>query len=392
MRAGQRLAGQRRVRCPCRGRCRRARRRSTARPRCGHTSSACRVSGSSCRLGLARAGRRRRRRAPRRCCRCCTAAGGVGLRARGRVVVADGARDVGQVARAVARDDAAEPGRRLAGHARQHALADLEALVGEQALEVLVERGDAVVVEAGGAGAEDRHVLPRLPERLAVAHDLAGDVAPGVVGAAPLELVDRDDVGEVEHVDLLELAGGAVLRRHDVEADVAVLDDAGVALADAGRLDDDEVVAGGLAGQDRVRQAGRHLAAGAAGGQRPEEDARRVGRVEGVHPDAVAEQRAAAAPAGRVDGEDGDAELVLVVQAQPAQQLVGQRALARAAGAGDAEDRDGAARGDERGGQLLTGLELGDQPGERRGVALRDGLQATRAARRGRRRTRRPAR
>jgi hypothetical protein len=70
---------------------------------------------------------------------------------------------------------------------------------------VLVERGDPLVVEGRGGRAEHRHVLPGGTELLAVAHELAPHVAPGVLGAAPLELVDRDGVGEVEHVDLLEL-------------------------------------------------------------------------------------------------------------------------------------------------------------------------------------------
>ena len=43
------------------------------------------------------------------------------------------------------------------------------------------------------------------------------------------------------------------------------------------------------------------------------------------------------APAGGVDGEHRDAELVLLVEAEAADQLVGERRLARAAGAGDAE-------------------------------------------------------
>jgi hypothetical protein len=35
---------------------------------------------------------------------------------------------------------------------------------------------------------------------------LAGDIATGILSAAALELVDRHGVGEVEHVDLLQLA------------------------------------------------------------------------------------------------------------------------------------------------------------------------------------------
>ena len=105
----------------------------------------------------------------------------------------------------------------------------------------------------------------------------------------------------------------------------------------------------------------------AAGGQRAEQHLRRL---DGVHADAVAEQRAAAAPPGGVDGEHRDAELVLLVEPEPAHELVGERRLARAAGAGDARapGRDAAGR---RGAQLLeqrrveaAQLEGGDGPGQ----------------------------
>ena len=59
---------------------------------------------------------------------------------------------------------------------------------------------------------------------------------------------------------------------------------------------------------------------------------------ERVHADAIAQQRAAGAPPGRVHRDDGD----LAVREEPhdpVQDLVGQRGLAGAAGAGDAEHR-----------------------------------------------------
>ena len=207
---------------------------------------------------------------------------------------------------------------------------------------MLIQRGDAVVVEPGGARAEDRHVLPRGAERLAVAHELPGDVPAGVLGSPPLELVDRDDVGEVQHVDLLELGGGAELGGHDVERDVDERHDRGVALADAGRLDDHQVVPRRLAGGDRLGQVLGQLRPGAPGGEGAEVGAPAR---EAVHPDSVAEQRAPAAAPRRVDGEDGDAELVLLVGTEPADELVGERALARAPGAGDAEHRHATVRG-----------------------------------------------
>ena len=71
----------------------------------------------------------------------------------------------------------------------------------------------------------------------------------------------------------------------------------------------------------------------APGGQRAKED---LGGVDGVHPDAVAQQGAAAPPPGGVDGQDGDAEFVPLVQPEPPDQLVDERRLPGPARAGDA--------------------------------------------------------
>ena len=120
----------------------------------------------------------------------------------------------------------------------------------------LVERGHAVVVEAAGHRAEHRHLVGLLAERLAVALHLLGDVAQRVGRALAVELVDGDELGEVEHVDLLELAGGAELRRHHVHRHVDQRHDRRVALADARGLDDHQVEAGDLA-PPPARRAGR---------------------------------------------------------------------------------------------------------------------------------------
>src|SRR3546814_15475088 len=60
--------------------------------------------------------------------------------------------------------------------------------------------------------------------------------------AALVVLVEHDQLGEVDHVDLLELAGGAVVAGHHVHREVDQVDDLRVGLADAGGLDDDEVI------------------------------------------------------------------------------------------------------------------------------------------------------
>ncbi len=185
-----------------------------------------------------------------------------------------------------------------------------------------------------------------LAEGLAVALHLLGHVAQGVLRALAVELVDRHELGEVEHVDLLELAGGAELGRHDVHRHVHQRHDGRVALADAGGLDDHQVEAGRLAGGDHVGQRRRDLAAEVARGERAHEHPRALPpRVDGVHADAVAQQRAAALAARGVDRDHGHAQPVVLVQAQAPDQFIGERRLAGAAGAGDAQDRHLALRG-----------------------------------------------
>ena len=257
----------------------------------------------------------------------------LGLRCGDAVVVAHGVGDVRQVAHASGRHDAPQCARPALGRQGEIGGVRRQAPLGEQGAQVSGERGDAVVAEAGCGSAEDGHVLPGRGEVAAIAQELACHVAVGVLGALPLKLVDRDDVGEVQHVDLLQLAGRPVLRRHDVEGDVHVLADRAVALPHARGLDDDEVVSRRGACTDHVVEPGRDR--GAPRRHRMEEDAVVRG---GVHPDAVAEERSAGAGARGVDGEDRDAGLVPAAQAP--HDLVGEARLARAAGAGDAEDGD----------------------------------------------------
>ena len=99
----------------------------------------------------------------------------------------------------------------------------------------------------------DRQLLVRHAGALGmIAAPLLAHVAQAVGRAALLALVEHDEVGVVEHVDLLELAGGAVLAGHDVQRQIHQVDDLGVGLADAGGLDDHQVEAGGLVQLDHV--------------------------------------------------------------------------------------------------------------------------------------------
>ncbi len=292
------------------------------------------------------------------------------------VVGADGLGDLRQIA---------DPGRwkhrcqargRLDRHLRQHTGGKRQALGREQSDQMLVERGDPVIVEPGRARPEHRHVRPGGTERLTVAHQLTADVAASVLRPGALELVDRHHVGEVQHVDLLKLGRRTVLGCHHVQRNVDEVDDPGVALADPRRLDHDQVVAGGPAGRDHVGDTLGQLTSGTPGRQGAEEDrGRAVGVPEHVHPDAVTEQRPAAPAAGRVHRDHGGAQLVLLVDTQAAQDLVGQRGLAGSTRARDAQHRDaGAGRCPQLARELgrTAALQHGDRPRERALVTGQD--------------------
>ena len=243
-----------------------------------------------------------------------------------------------------------------------------------------VEAVGAGVIELGGNRAEDgQAVVLGLPE-FVVALVLLADVTKGI-GASPLvELVDGHHIGEVEHVDLLQLRGGAEFRGHHIQRQVAVVHDFRVALSDAGRLEHDEVEAGRLEDAQGIAHVATEGQIGLACGEGPHVHATRG---NGIHPDAVAEQGAACFPLGGVDRHDGH-PLVLEVEKEAPDQFVDEGTLAGAACAGDAQDRDGRRVGsspdaveDARVG-LRSDLGGRDEPGQVPGGLVRKAVGFTR--------------
>ena len=197
-----------------------------------------------------------------------------------------------------------------------------------------VERVRARVGERCRHRAVDRHGVDVLIECLSVALNLLFDITDRVACPAAIKLVDRHDVGVVQHVDLLELALRAKLRRHDIERQVGVFDDLGIALPDAAALEQDEIEATELQHRERILNRVGQRYVGASRRHRPHEHPFIGG---GVHANAVAEQRAAGLAPRGVNAQHRDAILREVEQTAP-QQFVDQRTLAGAAGAGDAEN------------------------------------------------------
>ncbi len=204
----------------------------------------------------------------------------------------------------------------------------------------LVKRVDAVVIEARGDGAIDRHVFQRLIKSLTIALHLLAHIAQGIHRTRPIKLVDGDNARQIDHVDLFQLRLGAKVRGHHIKRQVCGGHDVRIGLADARRLGDDQVKARCLHGLYAFVKRRIHCTLGSARRQRAHEDAW-VGC--GVHADAVAEQGAAGATACRIDGDNGNTLVRKVIQ-KAVQQFIHQRRLARAAGAGDTDHRRDAMR------------------------------------------------
>ena len=247
---------------------------------------------------------------------------------------------------------------------------------------MLVERGDAVVVEARGARAEDRHVLPGAPNasRLRTSWRATSRRASSAPRRSNLLIATTSAKSSMSIFSSCDAApNSGVITYSETSTSV---DDRRVALADAGGLHDDEVEAGRAAGGDDVGQVVRHLGARPPRRQGPEE------RAPGGQAFIRIRSPSSAPPPRRRVGSTARtaiAQLVLLVQAQPAHQLVGERGLARAAGTGDAEDRcaprgRGRAQGRRAGRGAATGLDHRDRPGQRRVVTREHRLRRRGAA------------
>ena len=58
-------------------------------------------------------------------------------------------------------------------------------------------------------------------------------IAQSIQRTTLVEFINGDQVGKIEHVDLFKLAGCAIFRGHDIERDIAVVNDLGIGLPDA---------------------------------------------------------------------------------------------------------------------------------------------------------------
>ncbi len=102
----------------------------------------------------------------------------------------------------------------------------------------LVQIIDPGIVELRCNCSVNRHLFCRPVEKFMVALVLFLHIAQSVKCSTFVELVDRHQVGKIEHVDLFELACRAVFRSHHVERHITVIDNLGIGLPDARSFND----------------------------------------------------------------------------------------------------------------------------------------------------------
>ena len=107
--------------------------------------------------------------------------------------------------------------------------------------QALIESSDAVIVELGGNGAEYRHSIWRLVKGTAVALYLFGHIPECIFRSFAIKFIDGKHIGIIQHVDLFQLAGSTEFGSHHVQRSIHEGHNAGVPLADARRLYDNEI-------------------------------------------------------------------------------------------------------------------------------------------------------
>ena len=189
-----------------------------------------------------------------------------------------------------------------------------------------------------------------------------GQFAHELRGAVAVRLVDHEDIGDLHDSGLDRLDLVAHPRDEDDDDRMGVVDDLHLLLPGPHGLHHDDLFPHDIHDMDGVADGLGEAAQGAAGGEAADEDAGVFGVA--LHPDPVAQDRAAGEGGGRIDGQDADR---LLLFPEGGDQGVDEGALARPGGAGDPDDVGAAGVGENalyrgfRFGEAV--LEVADQPG-----------------------------
>ena len=141
------------------------------------------------------------------------------------------------------------------------------------------KRVDTLVVELAGIGGvhgdielEQRPLLAGIDLDPPVLDPVEDHLSKSIFRPGFIALVDDDGIGQIQHVDLVQLGRGPILAGHDVDGVVADFRHAGGTLPDTAGLHDDDVESGGLEHVYRIRKRRAELRIALAGGKAPHVD------------------------------------------------------------------------------------------------------------------------
>ena len=83
--------------------------------------------------------------------------------------------------------------------------------------QTLIQRGYAIIIKARRDGTEYGHLVRGQIKALAISLHLFAHITQRILTALTLKLVDRHDIGKVQHIDLFKLRGCTKFRRHHIQ-------------------------------------------------------------------------------------------------------------------------------------------------------------------------------
>ncbi len=175
----------------------------------------------------------------------------------------------------------------------------------------MIEGRHPVVIEFGGDGAVNGHVIGMFIKCCAISLNLLADIAQGIFTTPFFKLVHHDEIGKIEHIDLFQLGCGPEFTGHHINGHIRLIGDERVALTDTGGFGDNQVKPGRLGHGDRVWEGSGQFGIRTAGGQRTHID---PGVIDGIHADPVPQQGPAGFASGGIAADDGQPKRFLIVQ------------------------------------------------------------------------------
>ena len=150
--------------------------------------------------------------------------------------------------------------------------------------QLVIKRCHALIVKVGRHRAIDGHLIERLVKRLPVTLCLFTYIPQSVFGTLTIELVDRNKIGIVQHVDLLKLSCSTKFWCHHVERAVNQRYDPGITLADPGCFNYHQSEACALGCFNNLRQLRWKFQPRSTRCQRTHENR---STFDGIHPDPI---------------------------------------------------------------------------------------------------------